>query len=117
MNDSMTLAKAMGWPENGPLYGKTIRHNNGYPEKDGPWADIPAFLPDRNTSDDYLVLEWVRNMAGRYEPEHQEWPEGTWEFFVGCLCSRGLYDIGDYGRAALRVLKRLALVQTRQSDE
>ena len=90
MNDQerrIKLAEAMGW---------TIRDNGWAVAPNGklwPLADIPDPFTDAN--DDYAVLEWMRCRGRKYwtpfmhDTETEQWA----------------YKIGDYARAALKVIE------------
>jgi len=89
MNDRIKLAEAMG----GPLWDAYIDPMN-HPE----CVDLPDPFTDAN--DDYAVLEWMRKGkdAGKDIGKFEMWlaEGGIFKFD---------YQIGDYARAALKVLK------------
>ncbi len=97
MNDRIKLAEAMGW----------VPHNQDvYP---GKWIDpdgrklVGCFnMPDpfEDANDDYAVLRWMR---GDGKPEFQ----AGWGDFCEELQPFEYtdYQIGDYARAALKVLE------------
>jgi hypothetical protein len=100
MNDRIKLAEAMGWQ----------KHDHEE------WWQSPTFsrfktaehLPDPFTdaNDDYAVLEWARGVDGFSNQDH----ENRWgEFLVAptdypALKHKAAYQIGDYARAALKVI-------------
>ena len=89
MNDRIRLAEAMGWMVVG---GYVIPHAVA------PGEAIEREIPDPFTdaNDDYAVLMWVDD----------NWPRGSNQFlrFTELLNLAWLYQIGDYARAALKVL-------------
>jgi hypothetical protein len=97
MNDRIRLAEAMGWKR---LDHTPDRWFNDAPEHRQEECRHTEYLPDPLTdaNDDYAVLEWVRTDAI------------DWDAFVKALPTQNLwhfvqeYKIGDYARAALRVL-------------
>ena len=100
MNDRIKLAEAMGWASAGDPDGNVwwSAPPTKYPES---YCFDTDELPDPFTdaNDDYAVLEWMRNNATWVVGDETdkffdqlEW--GTWE-----------YEIGDYARAALKVIQ------------
>jgi len=94
MSDRIKLAEAMGWKhldasENPPhLVGPMMKGPKGNIE----WLEcIPDPFSDAN--DDYAVLEWMRLQ------------KRILEFWVHVPLSAWKYKIGDYARAALKVLE------------
>jgi len=85
--DRIRLAEAMGWVridegglwENSKGFGRELEQN------------LPDPFTDAN--DDYAVLEWMRNQKNN---------AGYWGLLEGV--GRWQYQIGDYARAALKVL-------------
>jgi len=98
MNDRIKLAEAMGWK-------KACYAGHGVCWK-SPHGEVyrlaPDSLPDPFTdaNDDYAVLEWMRNPEGdgKFHP--------NWSYFCDILEENMTYDydIGDFARAALKVL-------------
>jgi len=75
------LALAMGWKLiDGVWHGK------------GSTWDSLMFDPENNANDDYAVLEWMRRNDADLFVLDQE------------ITAASLYTIGDYARAALKVL-------------
>ena len=110
MNDRIKLAEAMGWTHD--EIDENCWHS---PDDDpkGPWTDTAyhhhfklTSLPDPYTdaNDDYSVLVWMR--------EHHKWQE--FKPALGKLREESIYwrnsqftwmyQIGDYARAALKVI-------------
>lgn len=65
-------------------------------------ASVRLFTPDHDASDDYLVLEYFRDVYAA--------PHRSWKLFCEAVsaewCARGedlAYRVGDYARAALRI--------------
>jgi len=99
MNDRIKLAEAMGW--------KIISHD--FPE--GPMTrtvdgvvQIRKLPPDpeNNANDDYAVLEWMRDKF--FEGGILRYGEWTKAINSVIPYSRD-YRIGDYARAALKVIE------------
>ena len=92
MNDRIKLAEAMGWTHD--EIDENCWHS---PDDDpkGPWTDT-AYLPDPFTdaNDDYAVLEWLRSDQSLFDTRR------FWEYLPGFRD----YKIGDYARAALKVI-------------
>ncbi len=89
MDDRIKLATAMGWECtcNMAIDQDCNVHDNGF----------LAFDPFTDANDDYAVLEWARNSE----------PPEFWLAFCCALGSTKLsvdYQIGDYARAALKVI-------------
>ncbi len=89
MDDRIRLCEAMGW---------TPQPNepNGEPVWVGPDDECPCYLyelpdPFHDANDDYAVLEWMRD-----NPMFD-----SYKIYLG---NRWDYQIGDYARAALRVI-------------
>jgi len=105
MNDRIKLAEAMlpdfVFAQN--TNGEWLMCHDDDWGNDSRIRNVPDPFTDAN--DDYAVLLWMRTITGRYEPERQEIPKINWKLFCRCLCSRGMYEIGDYARAALKVLE------------
>lgn len=104
--DRIKLAKAMGWEYEkpygtnaGPLFGKLPAGGGVWTRSDGSFTN--RFDPFTDANDDYAVLEWMRNMA-KGSPEKYRL-----DFYAhsmrGSMCWN--YQIGDYARAALKVLQ------------
>ena len=58
-----------------------------------------SFDPFTDANDDYAVLEWMRNNVDAREWTHVL----SDDFRGGMMCN---YQIGDYARAALKVIKK-----------
>ncbi len=85
----IALAEAMGWKRKGDRYmigpnGRSI---------------FTEFIPDPFTyaSDDYAVLEWMRSFVMRHQ-------KSTKDFECRLQGWKWKYRIGDYARAACKVL-------------
>ena len=109
-DDRIKLAEAMGCVvethsgQYGVLYG--VRNKNG----------VLELLPDPFTdaNDDYAVLEWMRNTCpggcfdDGYGDERPLWVAILAQVMEADDCENcldyGVYKIGDYARAALKVL-------------
>ena len=92
MKDRIKLAEVMGWKSHGagywskpgcglPLHSRDAKLLMGPPD------------PFTDANDDYAVLEWMRN-NGKY-----------WKAFCGEVKNWYDYKIGDYARAALKVIE------------
>ena len=97
MNDRIKLAEAMGWVreddyDNSPFW--VNGHRMGY-APDSQWTkDLEIPDPFTDANDDYAVLEWMRNAPNSGPYFDALIPYGSaWQ-----------YQIGDYARAALKVL-------------
>lgn len=100
--DRIKLAEAMGWDI----------HENGHCWRqrkipDSLWVNVPD-LPDPFTdaNDDYAVLEWVRNQV----PTNNngiKWASHDfgWWFYKHLKDNPAEYELGDYARAALKILE------------
>lgn len=118
MNDRIKLAEAMGWT---PLDHKLI----GWWMPPGVELDDHLFminrkdeahLPDPFTdaNDDYVVLEWMRKFRAQ---DMSDYPDGgylIWARFCEQFGVFGNYKIGDYARAALKVLENQRLLRAAQ---
>ena len=93
MNDRIKLAEAMGWTSAGDPDGNLwwSQQPAKYPES---YCFETNELPDPFTdaNDDYVVLDWMRNHKDFWKFQ-QELDEIQWS-----------YQIGDYARAALKVI-------------
>ena len=90
MNDRIKLAEAMGWT--------TRDEGNLWADPDPSNLSLRDAPPDPFTdaNDDYAVLEWMR--------EQKKWNQ--WHDFCDeCPTYSFMYQIGDYARAALKVLE------------
>ena len=87
MNDRIKLAEAMGWP---------CKENctDEYIFMGCKAHDEEAFDPFTDANDDYAVLEWMRYSSA------ETWLAVT-EDMARC---QGTYMVGDYARAALKVI-------------
>ena len=98
MIDRIKLAEAMGWKRLGGEWDL----KGDPPAWEGPntidgFDDLPDPFTDAN--DDYAVLEWVRNNWQPYAVSNYLAYD-----FVQLLSEPAGYKIGDYARAALKVL-------------
>ena len=113
-NDRIKLALSMGWKWS----LKNIHYKTGewvnpegfaYPN----WCEYEhlPFNPFTDANDDYDVLEWMREKCGVYLDDDQYEAEDVahWDKFVSFLPNKtdngAMYEIGDYARAALKVLE------------
>lgn len=84
-NQRVLLAEAMGWTSNVP--------DVWWPPGNKRWRKAPPD-PENDANDDYAVLEWIRSQHFvTYLTAHLE-HEYTQD-----------YKIGDYARAALKVIE------------
>jgi len=69
-----------------------------------PAGELPTPFTDAN--DDYAVLEWMREKTPSIG-EHIKWASDDegWIFFNALHLHKVDYQIGDYARAALKVLE------------
>lgn len=99
MNDRIKLAEAMGWRLDPDLDFIQGSHTNYWLSPDANVTRVSEALPDPFTdaNDDYAVLEWMRSHGTDYQPPSNK--------FSGELFNpQWHYQIGDYARAALKVL-------------
>ncbi len=107
MTDRIKLAEAMGW---------TNSHQFRWDGPgDGEYRNDPPD-PFTDANDDYAVLEWVRKLVA---DKHGTLPSGKarwsssdkwWPFYEAITTAEASrHQVGDYARAALKVLE---LVQT-----
>ena len=102
MDDRIKLAEAIGWKlVDGVWHGK------------GSTWDSLMFDPENNANDDYAVLEWARqsaaNECGLLPSGKPRWSSSDkwWPFYetLNAKPHRAeMYKIGDYARAALKVI-------------
>ena len=111
MNDRIKLAEAMGWlkatsldiwyrPEDQKREGKN--YNNG---------ELPDPLTDAN--DDYAVLEWMRQnlIKDKVLPINV----AAYKFYSDINDAHATdYEVGDYARAALKVIENARLLKAAQ---
>ena len=95
MNDRIKLAEAMGWGVgedtcDGQEIG--VPPGDTRPYGQGNLTQMPDPFTDAN--DDYAVLEWMRTQ--------RFWTSDKLTYFMGMEV--GHYTIGDYARAALKVI-------------
>ena len=103
MNDK-ELAEAMGWKyekpygtQSGPIFGKLPAGGGVWTKPDGSFTNrFDAFT---SADDDYSVLEWMRGSDNSLQSESPDF------IIFGNAVKHGRwYQIGDYARAALKVL-------------
>jgi len=89
--DRTRLAEAMGWHKAGP----TVRahHVCGWSPKGNDSYGYPLPDPFNDANDDFAVLEWLRNKFADLPSKYGLTTHMLWH-----------YRIGDYARAALKVL-------------
>ena len=97
MSDRIKLAEAMGW-----LRIKRMTAGCWFSPDGTPNGDWVNFDPFTDANDDYAVLEWFRSGGNIGRCEYPDW---------GAYGSLDSYQIGDYARAALKV------IATEQGDE
>ena len=91
--DRMTLAEAMGWAECGKTMGK--------PPNRLTFSELPDPFTDAN--DDYAVLEWAREKGLN---DAQFWGAFYRAMnYYPSIPDKLSYQIGDYARAALKVIE------------
>jgi len=93
--DRIRLCEAMGWERN--LAGDW--HNIPQGKLPRPHFDLPDPFTDANA--DYAVLEWMRKR--KEDLSIQQWGF-QWTKFARLLPDASWYRIGDYARAALKVI-------------
>ncbi len=98
MNDRIKLAEAMGWKPIGKQpVAETVAGIAYLPKwQHDIFGKLTAdHLPDPFTdaNDDYAVLEWMRNLESNARYHMTMRLNGIWD-----------YQIGDYARAALKVI-------------
>ena len=98
--DELRLAEAMGWERT--KYDRWLSPDRKM------CCDFPPD-PFTDANDDYAVLEWMREKCGVYLPDVGYTREQAQEFkaFGEQLDDCELYEIGDYARAALKVVERV----------
>ena len=105
MSDRIKLAEARGWTKS--------RQPDwwippGYKWGDGlsaPTHKLPD--PENDANDDYAVLEWARKEWRDKATNKKKYGPGfsfKWYTFRERLGSNTMYQIGDYARAALKVI-------------
>jgi len=75
--------------------------NGSWAYCNGPTGTPQEFSPDTDANDDYAVLEWMRGNLDPVENEHGILLE-PWA--IQLECPQLEYEVGDYARAALKVL-------------
>ena len=89
----IALAEAMGWiVKDGDLY------NPNDPSPFDEMAVMPLPNPFTDANDDYAVLEWMRSFVMRHQTS-------TKDFECRLQGWSWKYQIGDYARAACKVLE------------
>ena len=98
MNDRIKLAEARGWRKSS-LCGWHLTNAAGDPIESR--TELPDPFTDAN--DDYAVLEWARTQDAQFQHDFQCALANltTDKWFQSHLWN---YQIGDYARAALKVL-------------
>ncbi len=100
------LALAMGW-KHCQMRENLQRDCWEHPVRKS-WFD-ESELPDPFTdaNDDYLVLEWFRSQAEDAKAKGKPYPNELWEMSEQMNKGNRLtYQIGDYARAALKVIEK-----------
>lgn len=103
MNDRIKLAEAMGW-ERTPCECVDAGQQWGWESPDKKLFRKADELPDPLTdaNDDYAVLEWMRDQTVKFRNLFQAALQNP---HAPNVWSASLYQIGDYARAALKVLR------------
>ncbi|MCH8100901.1 MAG: hypothetical protein IIB74_10755 [Proteobacteria bacterium] len=106
MTDRIKLAKAM-FPKHEFDHnhaGDLLMCPAGRWDKDEWIRDVPDPFTDAN--DDYKVLEWMRDRCGCTIESGRPLNYDQWEQFVNAFPHKSAqdYEIGDYSRAALKVI-------------
>ena len=105
MNDRIKLAEAMGWTRSPNLIDPQVWHPPGESVDEAGWW-FEYMLPDPFTdaNDDYAVLEWILS-------DGSVWPKVSDELTTVFIdrdeyheLHVTAYRIGDYARAALKVI-------------
>ncbi len=102
MIDRIKLAEAMGWIH------ETGGGRDWYHPSDNRSRCFANQLPDPETdaNDDYAVLEWMRDFADADEPKLLRAERALNQLQADAMRDWALgYEIGDYARAALRVIE------------
>ncbi len=105
MNDRIKLAEAMGWKfeevdhEYRYCYKRPDGHRDAFRIKEAYDTVIPD--PENDANDDYAVLEWARDYTELTPLGSVSWP--ILDVMGGALQIN--YQIGDYARAALKVIE------------
>lgn len=94
--DRIKLAEAMGWEQHAHGWWSSPRGKSGICHHGIDTDKLPDPYTDAN--DDYAVLEWMR-FNGLNEDSCLEMDEP-----YAALPDKGSYQIGDYARAALKVI-------------
>jgi hypothetical protein len=97
MNDRIKLAEAMGWTKVKPYRDDIYGLRPGTGASDSLWLECCLQVPDPfiDANDDYAVLEWINSHAAF------SFREPYWNAMTHRIWS---YKVGDYARAALKVL-------------
>lgn len=110
MNDRIKLAEARGW-KRGEVHTVAVM---GTPVSAQRWIDpegndrAPSALPSpfEDANDDYAVLEWLRAEGAKGKSPFVKFGRHRWQSVCDAMIrSRFGYQIGDYARAALKVIK------------
>ncbi len=88
MNDEIKLAKALEIGITRSSDGRVISRESN-----------PSFYPFTDANDDYAVLEWMRQKTEFHKPTEDRFSIHQY------LPTAWNYQIGDYARAALRVIE------------
>ena len=108
LSDRIKLAEAMGWTH---IHMKYVAMD----ETSYPFGCVPGNVNDKhlkeqipdpytNANDDYAVLEWMRERRDSLLADDADvWRKFMAVIHEGAFCT-SLYQIGDYARAALKVI-------------
>ena len=106
IKDRIRLAEAMGWihttgwSEN-PMSGK--QPFDHWSQRGGKVYGYLPFNPFTDANDDYAVLEWMRRGDGP-ATTYAKFKDAFRGRYVDLVPRWYLYEVGDYARAALKVL-------------
>jgi len=112
MKDRIKLAEAMGWTLQGIIHtgfaGKQITRKQWVNPLGATYSGIRLPDPFTDANDDYAVLEWIRSQNFRAYFYH----------YLECAGQADSieYQIGDYARAALKVIGDEELLLARISN-
>jgi len=105
VNDRIRLAEAMNLPEQS-TYTYRVGMNIYEDQPERTELGVDEFNPFEDANDDYAVKESLRYEEGDPEADAKQ---KRWDKFIDVLdeiCPHPcLYEIGDYARAALKVIE------------
>ena len=95
--DRIRLAEAMGWEQTDAAGVGSV-----WRSPDNEVMPLPDPFTDAN--DDYAVLEWMRRRRDRCRAVAGDPDWEAWLYFSAIISNGVNYKVGDYARAALKVL-------------